>query len=194
MSSHRFSSWRTAAFAAILLAACGGGHDDLPLALSAKLTGIEQVPPNASPAVGSGVVTVDSDRAAFTASVIVLGPATGEVHIHAGLPGSAGPALFLLTRVPGTSAWTTRTALNEAQLAALKAGNFYFDLHTPVFPNGEIRGQIVWLLPAEEQLALLHQVSTQSPEAALQLEQVQQILDDGNGHFTGIGVGITFGF
>jgi len=181
-------------FSACFLAGCGGDRDRLPLALSAILTGGEQVPQVASTSTGSGVVTVDEDRGTFTASVIITGPASGAVHIHEAQPGAVGPALFALENVPGTTTWTLRAPLNELQLAALRAGNYYFDVHTPAFPNGEIRGQIEWLFPSFGQVDLLQQVRQLSPAVELQLQQLQEIEDDDDGRFTGVGLGLTVGF
>lgn len=42
------------------------------------------------------------------------------------------------------NAWTTPpgTKLTEAQLAAFKAGNLYFNIHSEAHRSGELRGQI----------------------------------------------------
>ena len=193
MNIHRIPALSAILFSACMLASCGGHRDRVPLALSAILTGGEQVPQVASTSTGSGVVTVDEDRATFTASVIVTGPATGTVHIHEAQPGAVGPALFTLDKVPGTNAWTLRAPLNELQLAALRAGNYYFDVHTAAFPNGEIRGRIEWLFPSSGQIGLLQTVRQQSPSVELQLQQLQEIEDDDE-RFTGVGLGLTVGF
>lgn len=187
---------RAVAFAAALaLASCGGSiDDDLPFAFSSTLTGAEAVPATLSAGNGVGLVTVDPDGRALTASVVTAAIADADVHIHVALPGAAGPVVFPLAKAPGTIVWTTRVPLSEIQFDALRAGNYYFDVHSPSFPNGEIRGQIIWSMPTPDQLARFDQVRQQSATVELQLSQVQEILDADDWHFSGIGFGLTLGF
>ena len=189
-------SLQAAAFAAALsLAACGGSYDDdLPFAFSASLSGAEEVPPTLSAASGTGLVTVDPDGLTMNASVVVSGMTDTDAHIHLGLPGTAGPIAFPLTKAPGTTVWTTRAAISDGQFAALRDGNYYFNVHSPAFPAGEIRGRIVWQLPSNEQLARLGDVRQQSALVELQLQQVQDIIDYDDWRFSGIGLGLTLGF
>jgi len=195
MSILRLSLHAVAFAAALALAACGGSiDDDLPYAFSATLRGAEAVPPAPSTASGAGLVTVDPDGRTLNASVVPSGMIDTDAHIHLGLPGTAGPVVIPLAKAAGTAVWTARVPLTEAQFAALRDGNYYFDVHSPSFPNGEIRGRIVWDLPTGEQLAPLAQVRHQSAIVELQLRQVQDILDFGDGRFTGIGLGFTLGF
>ena len=70
-----------------------------------------------------------------------LSSAQTAAHIHG--PAHVGvnaPVLFNL----GSGAVSNATfAVTPAQVAQLKAGLFYFNVHTQNFPNGEIRGQIL---------------------------------------------------
>lgn len=192
---HSFFPGRLACvLAVVLLTACGGTDDDLPLAFSATLGAAEEVPPNTSAATGIGLVTVDADRRTLTASVVAFGMADSEAHIHEAPPGVSGPVAFPLVRNAGTVVWSTRSVLAEAQLAGLQNGNYYFNVHSPTFPAGEIRGQIYWVLPSSTQLAHLHQLRGQSALLDQQLEQVQEIEDADDGWFTGVGLGLRFGF
>ena len=180
---------------ALVLAACGGSSDeDLPLAFSATLSGMEETPPNASAAIGAGLLTIDPDRRTLTASIVASGLADSDAHIHAAPPGLSGPIVFPLAKATGTTVWSTRTALSEVQLAALKAGNFYFNVHSPSFPNGEIRGQIVWTMPTPDQLARLLPARQQSASLELQLQKLQEIEDADERRFTGVGIGLGIGF
>lgn len=184
-----------ACVAAIALASCGGSiDDDLPFAFSATLSGAEEVPPTASSGSGVGLVTVDPDGRALTASIVATGVAESDAHIHLAMRGTAGPVAFPLSKAAGTSVWTTRAPLTEPQFAALRDGNYYFNVHSPSYPNGEIRGQIVWAMPTPEQLDRLAQVREQSATVELQLRQVQEIQDADDWRFTGIGLGFTLGF
>jgi hypothetical protein len=189
-------TFRAALFlAALVLTACGGSiGDDLPLAFSATLTAAEEVPPHTSQANGVGLVTVDPDLGTLTASVVASGMADIDAHIHVGAPGVAGPVVFPLAKAPGMTVWTTRVAITDAQFGALKAGNYYFNVHSTAFPNGEIRGQIAWAMPTVEQEARLQQVRQQSATVELQLHQLDEIRDADDWRFTGVGLGLTIGF
>lgn len=178
--------------AVIAMSACGGSDDDLPFAFSATLTGAEAMPSNGSGATGIGLVTVDPDRRTLTASIFITGLADNDAHMHDGRPRSTGPVVFPLAKAPGSAVWSTRTALTEAQLSALQNGNFYFDVHSIAFPGGEVRGQIVWDLPSQNQLSLLWQVRHQSALLEQQLEQVREIEEARDWH--GFGFGLTVGF
>lgn len=180
---------------AVALVACGGSNDDdLPLAFSTTLSGMEETPPNASAASGTGLVTVDPDRRTLTASIVITGMSDTNAHIHEAPPGLNGPIVFPLAKVAGTTVWSTRTALSEAQFSALKNGNYYFNVHSSSFPNGEIRGQIIWVMPSPEQIARLQQARQQSASLELQLHQLQEIEDAQEHRFTGIGIGLGIGF
>jgi hypothetical protein len=111
------------------------------------LTGVDEVPPNASPATGLGLVllndlmnmiTVDENWTGLTA------PATAS-HIHTGPPGVAGPITFPFTGVPAATSGAIPEqsfAITPAQVADLIAGNMYMNVHSSNFPGGEIRGQL----------------------------------------------------
>jgi hypothetical protein len=152
-------------FALALLASCGGGSDvSLPLVFSATLTGAEEVPPNASPGQGIGILTFNPNDRTFNARVVTSGVADNAAHVHEGAPGVAGPIVIPLTKQPGSVIWEARGTLTQAQEAAVRAGNlnYYFNVHSPTFPDGEIRGQI-------QQRAL-------SPEQQQRVEQLLQNL------------------
>ena len=195
MSFMRLPLHAAALAGALALASCGGSiDDDLPFAFSSTLSGAEEVPPTASAGSGAGLVTVDADGRTLTASVVTSGVADIDAHIHLAPRGVAGPIAFPLAKAAGTAVWTTRVPLTEAQFAALRDGNYYFNVHSPSFPNGEIRGQIEWTMPTSEQLARLEQVRQQSATVELQLQQVQEIRDADDWRFTSVGLGFTIGF
>ena len=199
MRSLCLSSRAAACVAALVLTSCGGSWDDdeddfLPLALSSTLTAGEQVPPNTTFANGVGLVTIDPDGRTLNASVVVSGMADTDAHIHLGAPGAIGPVIFPLSRQPGSTVWTTRAPVTSAQVDGLLNGNFYFDVHSPTFPNGQIRGRITWSMPTPEQEARLAASSQQSATIELQLNQVQEIRDAEDDDHTGVGIGFTVGF
>jgi hypothetical protein len=112
----------------------------------AVLSGGQETPPNPSPGTGTGTLIVGADNTTITYNESwsgLLGPATA-VHVHNAPPGVAGPVIYDATGVPAVTAGSIPQqtfAVTAAQLAQLQAGNFYTNIHSPVFPTGEIRGQ-----------------------------------------------------
>jgi hypothetical protein len=118
--------------------------------LTTTMTGAGENPPNASPGTGTAVVFVDADShmacISFRFSGLVAPSTNG--HIHEGAAGTNGPV-----RIPfsppatfgGTSGGkffcTTVAADILDRLTANPAG-WYVNIHSTVFPGGEIRGQL----------------------------------------------------
>ena len=120
--------------------------------LTGPLIGANETPPNASPATGSVDITVDTgaNDVLFTLTFVnLVGPSTAA-HIHEGIAGLAGPVkvpLPLGSASGLTSATTSGTGtpiggFNVADIVSNPTG-FYVNLHSSVFPGGEIRGQII---------------------------------------------------
>jgi hypothetical protein len=101
--------------------------------------GLQEVPPNPSAAL-AGVNLVRNPNGTMTLTGAFAGLAPTAAHVHLGPVGVNGPVVFALTVGAGTlSATFTPTAAN---LADVRAGNWYVNLHTAAFPGGEIRGQL----------------------------------------------------
>lgn len=112
-----------------------------PAAFAAKCDGAQETPPNASVATGEGTFMVNPDRS-ITYHVMATGLTATAAHIHVGAPGAAGGILFGLA--PGPTMWVgTTPAMTEAQYEQFQAGGMYVNIHTSLFPAGEIRGQII---------------------------------------------------
>lgn len=110
----------------------------------AALRGTHATPPTASTALGSGTVLLNPVTRQLTAGVTTSGMTASAAHIQEGAPGTNGPvAIGLAESASGSGIWTASTILTEAQSSALQAGNFYFNVRSAAFPNGEIRGQIL---------------------------------------------------
>jgi hypothetical protein len=115
--------------------------------LTATLTGLGENPPNASPAIGFGTVTLNDAQTLITVDESWSGltaPATAS-HIHTGAPGTNGPVTFPFSGVPAATSGSIPEqtfAINAAQVAALLSGGMYMNVHTANFPGGEIRGQL----------------------------------------------------
>jgi hypothetical protein len=125
----------------------------------AVLLGLGENPPNASPASGFGTVVLNLAQTQITVDESWSGltaPATAS-HIHG--PGGVGtnaPILFPFSGVPAATAGSIPTqtfSITPTQVGYLFAGNLYMNVHTSVFPGGEIRGQL--LLVPEPGTALL---------------------------------------
>ncbi|WP_117238354.1 CHRD domain-containing protein [Thermus sediminis] len=72
---------------------------------------------------------------------------TSAVHLHRGPRGANGPLLQALRVEPGpdgrSAAFRDRIELGLEDLARLRRGELYFDIHTTAFRGGEVRGQIL---------------------------------------------------
>jgi Cu/Zn superoxide dismutase len=117
---------------------------------AATLLGSEQVPPTTSSATGTGKVFLNAAENQIIISLTFSGltsDATGA-HIHGpASPGANAGILFDFSgAVPPTTSNTIvpqTFSITPDQVAQLKAGQFYFNIHTATFGNGEIRGQIL---------------------------------------------------
>ena len=110
-----------------------------------QLSSAQEVPRNASSATGNGLLNFDPVTKKFSARVTVTGMASTAAHIHTGTIGNNGAVLFGLTQTaPASGIWESAAdvVLTDAQLATLKAGGLYFNVHSAAYPGGEIRGQI----------------------------------------------------
>ena len=145
-----------------LLGACfvGTSASAAILTFEANLDGLQETPPNASPAFGFAELTLDDSSGFVTITTgtyqDLLGGSSG-VHIH-GLagPGTAAPVIIALTLdSPGatTGTFSGSGTLTGAQIAGMIAGDTYVNVHSSVFPGGEIRGQLE-LVPEPSSVAL----------------------------------------
>ena len=106
---------------------------------------------NANPAapMGTATVTVSEDGMSISYEITASGlsGAVTGAHIHQAVAGVAGSVVFDIgsTIVQNGDAITAMGTINvtPVQLAALRAGQFYFNVHTALNPSGELRGQIV---------------------------------------------------
>ncbi|HXG84347.1 MAG TPA: CHRD domain-containing protein, partial [Pyrinomonadaceae bacterium] len=112
------------------------------------LNAAQEIPTNNSAAVGFGRVTLNDAETQITFSLTFSGLSSNQTasHIHnPGPPGVNAPVLFNI----GSTGMTSGTfrgltqPVTAAQVADLKAGKMYFNVHSTTFPGGEIRGQIL---------------------------------------------------
>jgi hypothetical protein len=156
----------------------------VPIGYSTSLRGTNEVPPNASPAIGSAQAIIDTTAHTLTIHAFFEGLLAGNTaaHIHCCAP--AGVNAMVATSTPTftgfptgltsgaysrvfdltlASSWNAAfitahggtIAQAEADFAAaLAAGTTYFNIHSSLFPGGEIRGQMA-LMPEPATLTLL---------------------------------------
>jgi hypothetical protein len=136
--------WLLGAALALGLVACGSSSDpDETTAFGAKLSGEQEVPPVVTGAIGTGTLFLDLPSRNIRGSITVDGMNATAAHIHQGDVGVSGPIIVPLVETsPGTWSVPAGTMLTEAQVNALHAGGLYFNAHSAINPNGEIRGQI----------------------------------------------------
>jgi hypothetical protein len=129
--------------AAILFAA--GAACAATLHFSTSLKGANEVPPHTVPGTGKVTATLDTTTKAFTYKVTyagLTGPAT-MAHFHGpALPGANAPPVVPVPASSLANPMTGTATLDDGQIADLKAGKWYFNIHTAANPGGEIRGQL----------------------------------------------------
>lgn len=167
----------------LVLASCSGGGGDsgattsaansltpastqaavseLTDAFAATLTGAQEVPQRASSATASGTAVIQPATRLMTATLTTSGIAGTEAHIQQAPAGLNGPIVFPLTEsARGSGIWTTRAVLTDAQLNAFRAGDFYFNVRSINFAEGEIRGQILSQQPGTTPATATRPVNT----------------------------------
>ena len=147
------------------------------------LTGDQEVPPTGSPATGTGSAVLDTDALTLTVHLTwedLTGPA-GAAHIHCCPgPGGIGPVAidFVPAGFPNLAAGSFDHTFDLDDAASYGAGFLssfggdvdlaraavidgliggltYFNIHTAEHQTGEIRGDIVQVVPAPGTLALV---------------------------------------
>lgn len=112
------------------------------------LNGTQEVPPNASPGLGIGVYDIDTvaNTLAFDIRFGSLTSAETAAHFHGPAPPgvNAGVIFALPLGSPKIGVWP----YPEVQEANILGGLIYANVHTVMFPGGEIRGQFELPSPA----------------------------------------------
>lgn len=114
--------------------------------LSGTLSGANEVPPNASTAMGTisgtynqatGMIAFDIDFSGLTTNVTVA-------HLHDAPAGVNGGAIInLFPPIVTSGNIVGNFALPMANEPAFLAGNTYVNIHTSTYPGGEIRAQVI---------------------------------------------------
>lgn len=140
------ASTTCAGAALLLLSGCATGPDNQRANIVVTMTGIQEVPGPGDPD-GSGTVEIRVEPGAgqvcWNLYARGIEPATAA-HIHRGAAGIAGPPVLTLTTpdAAGRSQGCATVAQGVARELALRAHDFYVNVHTATHPTGAIRGQL----------------------------------------------------
>lgn len=142
-----FQSVLFVSIAALGLTACDSDDQEKYVA---ELRSSNEVPTNASSAVGRVVLLVSRDASYAEYSVEVSGLSAGITggHFHRAATGVNGPVIVAFSDIADLQAsQNIGRTLNKTQLdlilTDLRAGNIYANVHTSNFPGGEIRAQML---------------------------------------------------
>lgn len=127
------------------------GTDEL-IPFTAVLTGGQEVPSNASNAFGVAFMTFDERTDMLNFSLTYtderLSGTEVSAHFHApAVPGMTAPVVFGLVNPGSFSIGSPKFGsvgpFSAEQKEDLLKGLYYINVHTTVFPAGEIRGQVL---------------------------------------------------
>lgn len=148
MNTRRFVLVSFVATAAVSFTGCGmmersplGTVLGMGSSMSVPLSGGTEVPPNASSGSGTAKFELNGSNLKWTVSYQGTTGLVTAGHIHGPAPAGANAGVV----IPFSSTVSPiigNATLTAAQLADLKAGLYYVNLHTAANPAGELRGQI----------------------------------------------------
>ena len=109
----------------------------------AHLNGASEVPANKTAGAGDLTATLDTATKLFTYKVTYKGltGAATMAHFHGPAKAGVNAPPVVVVADPG-SPISGEATLTDPQIADLKKGLWYFNVHTAANPGGEIRGQV----------------------------------------------------
>jgi CHRD domain len=111
---------------------------------TAKLDSASETPPNDSKGAGNAAVSLDTAAKKISWKITysgLTGPAT-MAHFHGPAPAGQAAGVAVPITPPLASPAHGSAGVTDAQIADLKAGQWYVNVHTAAHPGGEIRGQL----------------------------------------------------
>jgi len=149
----RWGALGAATLAVALFAGCALAETQVAQDIKVALTGMQEAPPVATQARGTGTFVIGADRT-ISGSVDTTGITATMAHIHTGAVGKSGPVILPLQQ-KADNQWVVPAGakLTEGQYSSFKAGQLYVNVHSAAHPDGEIRAQ---LLPQEPTRASLY--------------------------------------
>jgi uncharacterized repeat protein (TIGR01451 family) len=111
------------------------------LIFTATLNGAQQVPATNSPGTGNATLILSPDEQTARLSLTFSGLTSAQTDAHIHGPAVAGSNAGVLFPLPLGQLNDFEITLTPEQVADLKAGLHYINVHTSNFTSGEIRGQ-----------------------------------------------------
>jgi hypothetical protein len=146
----RSSSLPVVALAAVTFLAAGPAAFASTLLFKADLSGGGEAPPNDSVGRGHVNAALDTETKTLTWTVTYSGVTGAPIgaHFHGpvsyiGLTSEENAPIQVGTPGSLASPFKGNSTIDDTQMKDLKDGRWYFNLHTPKFPAGEIRGPVV---------------------------------------------------
>ncbi|MEI8029791.1 MAG: CHRD domain-containing protein [Comamonadaceae bacterium] len=130
----------------IALTGCSTLQPDAHLAaFSTQMTGMNQLPPVATPASGQLFAVLNKNTRLFRWKLSFTGlrGSASAGHFHGPAVVGANATSVLAFKAPVKSPLEGQATLTSVQAADLMAGKWYADIHTASHPGGEIRGQLI---------------------------------------------------
>jgi len=148
-----------------------------PHQFGVRMNAAQEIPPNGTTATGVGTMTLNPNGS-LTYNVTVTGMTGTAAHLHHAPFGSGLPGSIQVPLVGGPTTWSgTSMPLAAEQIEDLQTKQYYVNIHSGAFPNGQIRGQVV---PA----GIPYGPSSDPPSGVLTLNVTGTPADYGGG-FTG---------
>jgi hypothetical protein len=145
----RRTSGASLAAIAVLLAAIAPAFA-ATLKFKADLSGGGEAPPNTSAGKAhlEGTLDTDTNTLTWTVTYSALTGAPIGAHFHGpvsyiGLTSEENAPIQVGTPGNMASPFKGSATIDDTQKKDLKGGRWYFNIHTPAFPAGEIRGPVV---------------------------------------------------
>jgi hypothetical protein len=107
------------------------------------LTPAQEVNEVRSDAQGVGIVTLDTEKNLFTWNIFYSGLTGTEQMAHFHGPASVGQNANAIITLSTGSPKIGSQVITDGQVADIIAGLWYVNIHTDVYPGGEIRGQVI---------------------------------------------------
>jgi len=109
---------------------------------TAACAGANENPPTPSLSIGGAqIVLSPSGQVQLTGGFTALPSGAVAAHVHRGAVGVNGPVVFGLGFAGGVLSGSYTPSVTD--LADLRAGLWYVNIHSSAFPGGELRGQLV---------------------------------------------------
>lgn len=136
----RLGTLASLAAAALMIALPASTHAET--GFSANLDGLQEVPANASPATGTAIVVLNNAQDMIHVHMEFSGLLASETASHIHGPAGVGVNAGVQIGLPVGNPIDVDLPITAAQVAMLQGGQMYVNVHSTLFPGGEIRGQL----------------------------------------------------